>query len=83
MKSGVFLAYQNHWGILAKNNTWNQLSDQSKRILGLYGIDESVAVAYSIVLQMLTFTVIGVQGMLVTAYCGFNLSREHQRLSPS
>jgi len=51
--------------------------------LGLYGIDESVAVAYSIVLQMLIFTVIGVQGMLVTAYCGFNLSREHQRLSPS
>lgn len=42
MKSGVFLAYQNHWGILAKNNTWNQLSDQSKRILGLYGIDDGM-----------------------------------------
>jgi uncharacterized protein (TIRG00374 family) len=48
--------------------------------LGLYDIDESVAVAYSIVLQMVTFTVIGVQGMLVTAYCGFNLSREREQI---
>jgi hypothetical protein len=42
MKSGVFLAYQNHWGILAKNNNWGQLSEQSKRILGLYGIDDGM-----------------------------------------
>jgi len=42
MKSGVFLAYQNHFGILAKNNNWNQLSDQTKRILGLYGIDDGM-----------------------------------------
>ncbi|KHD08542.1 hypothetical protein PN36_05615 [Candidatus Thiomargarita nelsonii] len=44
--------------------------------LSLYGIDESLAVAYSVVMQLLTFAILGVQGMLVTAYCGFNLSRE-------
>jgi uncharacterized protein (TIRG00374 family) len=44
--------------------------------LGLYGIDESLAVAYSVVMQLVGFAIIGVQGMLVTAYCGFNLSRE-------
>ena len=42
MKSGVFLAYQNHFGILARNNTWNQLSEQTQRILGLYGIDDGM-----------------------------------------
>ncbi|RKZ82721.1 MAG: hypothetical protein DRR19_20215 [Candidatus Parabeggiatoa sp. nov. 1] len=46
--------------------------------LGLYGIDETLAVAYSIVMQLLTFAIIGVQGMLVTIYCGFNLSRQRQ-----
>ena len=30
MKSGMFMAMQNHYGILAKTNSWNQLSDQSK-----------------------------------------------------
>jgi uncharacterized protein (TIRG00374 family) len=47
--------------------------------LGLYGIDETLAVAYSIVLQLLTFAIMGIQGMLVTVYCGFNLSRERQQ----
>jgi hypothetical protein len=47
--------------------------------LGLYGVDESLAVAYSIVLQLLTFAIIGIQGMLVTIYCGFNLSQERQQ----
>ncbi len=42
--------------------------------LGLYGIDQTLAVAYSIVLQLITFTIMGIQGMLVTAYCGFSLS---------
>ncbi|MDM8560639.1 lysylphosphatidylglycerol synthase transmembrane domain-containing protein [Candidatus Parabeggiatoa sp. HSG14] len=50
--------------------------------LGLYGIDETLAVAYSIVLQLLTFAIMGIQGMLVTIYCGFNLSREHQQELP-
>ncbi|MEN8216741.1 MAG: lysylphosphatidylglycerol synthase transmembrane domain-containing protein [Pseudomonadota bacterium] len=44
--------------------------------LSLYGIDESLAVAYSVVMQLIGFAILGVQGMLVTAYCGFNLSRE-------
>jgi uncharacterized protein (TIRG00374 family) len=44
--------------------------------LGLYGIDESLAVAYSIVMQLLIFAIVGVQGLLVTVYCGFSLSRE-------
>ncbi|MCK5716540.1 MAG: flippase-like domain-containing protein [Thiomargarita sp.] len=43
--------------------------------LSLYGIDESLAVAYSIVMQLLMFSIIGVQGLLVTIFCGFNLSR--------
>lgn len=47
--------------------------------LKLYGIDESVAVAYSIVMQLLTFLVMGTQGALVTIYCGFNLSKERQQ----
>jgi uncharacterized protein (TIRG00374 family) len=46
--------------------------------LKLYGIPESPAVAYSIVLQLLSFGIIGVQGTLVMIYCGFNLSRERQ-----
>jgi len=46
--------------------------------LGLYGIDQSLAVAYSIVLQLLSFSIMGVQGVLVTIYCGFNLSLERQ-----
>jgi glycosyltransferase 2 family protein len=47
--------------------------------LGLYGIDETLAVAYSIVLQLLTFTIMGIQGLLATALCGFNLSQERQQ----
>lgn len=46
--------------------------------LGLYGVDESSAVAYSMILQLVSFTVIGLQGGVVTAYCGFNLSKERQ-----
>ncbi len=46
--------------------------------LKLYGIDESSAVAYSIVMQLLSFVIMGTQGALVTIYCGFNLSKEHQ-----
>ncbi len=46
--------------------------------LGLYNIPESHAVAYSIVLQLLTFGIIGGQGMLVTLYCGFKLPQEDQ-----
>ncbi len=44
--------------------------------LGLYGIDQTLAVAYSLVLQLITFTIMGIQGMLVTAYCGFSLSQK-------
>lgn len=47
--------------------------------LGLYGIEETPAVAYSIVLQLLSFTVIGIQGAIVATYCGFNLSREKKQ----
>ena len=47
--------------------------------LKLYGINESVAVAYSIVMQLLTFLIMGTQGALVTIYCGFNLSQERQQ----
>jgi len=43
--------------------------------LGLYGIDQSLAVAYSIVLQLLTFSVMGLQGGLVAIYRGFNLNK--------
>ena len=42
MKSGVFLAYMNHYGILARENNWNKLSEQTQRVLGLYGIDDSM-----------------------------------------
>lgn len=45
--------------------------------LALYGIPEAQAVAYSIVLQLLGFGIIGVQGMLVMLYCGFSLSRQN------
>jgi hypothetical protein len=47
--------------------------------LGLYGIDQTLAVAYSIVLQLLSFAIMGIQGILATALCGFNLSRERQQ----
>ncbi len=50
--------------------------------LGLYGIDQTLAVAYSIVLQLLGFTIMAIQGMVATALCGFNLSRERQRSLP-
>ncbi|MCK5877217.1 MAG: flippase-like domain-containing protein [Candidatus Marithrix sp.] len=50
--------------------------------LGLYNIDQSLAVAYSIVLQLVSFTIMGVQGILVTIYCGFNLSQEHKTTIP-
>lgn len=46
--------------------------------LALYHIEESSAVAYSIILQLTSFLIIGVQGILVTTYCGFDLSRERQ-----
>ena len=46
--------------------------------LALYHIEESSAVAYSIILQLTVFLVIGVQGILVTTYCGFDLSQERQ-----
>lgn len=46
--------------------------------LALYQIEESSAVAYSIILQLTSFLIIGVQGILVTTYCGFDLSRERQ-----
>lgn len=39
-----------------------------------YGIDESSAIAYSIVLQLLTFSLIILQGSLVSLKCGFNLA---------
>jgi len=47
--------------------------------LGLYGIDQTLAVAYSIVLQLLSFAIMGIQGILATVLCGFNLSRERQQ----
>ncbi|MDM8567227.1 lysylphosphatidylglycerol synthase transmembrane domain-containing protein [Candidatus Halobeggiatoa sp. HSG11] len=50
--------------------------------LGLYNIDQSLAVAYSIVLQLISFTIMGVQGILVTIYCSFNLSKEHKLSAP-
>jgi hypothetical protein len=46
--------------------------------LGLYGIDQTLAVAYSIVLQLLSFAILGIQGVLVIVFCGFNLSKERQ-----
>ncbi|MFK5971437.1 MAG: lysylphosphatidylglycerol synthase transmembrane domain-containing protein [Candidatus Marithrix sp.] len=51
--------------------------------LGLYNIDQSLAVAYSIVLQLVSFSVMGTQGMLVTIYCGFNLSQERKQELPT
>ena len=42
MKSGVFLAYMNHYGMLARESNWNQLSEQTQRILGLYGVDDGM-----------------------------------------
>lgn len=44
--------------------------------LGFYGIEQAQAVAYSIVLQLLSFMVMGIQGILVIIYCGFNFSQE-------
>ena len=44
--------------------------------LTLYGIDQNLALAYSIVLHLVSFFIIGIQGILVTMYCGFNLSRQ-------
>jgi len=46
--------------------------------LGLYGIDKTSAVAYSIVLQLLNFAVIGIQGMLVIVLYSFNFAQERQ-----
>jgi len=46
--------------------------------LGLYGIDQTLAVAYSIVLQLLSFTIMGIQGIIATTLCGFDLSRQRQ-----
>jgi len=45
--------------------------------LALYQIGETPAVTYSIVLQLVTFGWIGVQGVLVAFYCGFQLSRDN------
>ena len=47
--------------------------------LGPYGIDKSVAVAYSIIMQLLIFLIMVTQGALVTIYCEFNLSQERQQ----
>ncbi len=46
--------------------------------LGLYGIDKTSAVAYSIVLQLINFAVIGIQGMIVITLYSFNLTKERQ-----
>jgi glycosyltransferase 2 family protein len=42
--------------------------------LGLYGVDESAAVAYSLVFQLLSWAIIGVQGVWVALGSGFSLS---------
>jgi glycosyltransferase 2 family protein len=42
--------------------------------LGLYDIDPTRAVAYSIILQLLSFSVMLIQGLFVTLYCGFKLN---------
>ena len=47
--------------------------------LSLYGIEESLAVAYSIIMQLISFAIMGIQGLMVTLYCGFNLSKERQQ----
>lgn len=39
--------------------------------LGLYGVDSTRAVAFSIVLQLLSFAVMAIQGVFVTLYYGF------------
>ncbi|ALG66686.1 lysylphosphatidylglycerol synthase transmembrane domain-containing protein [Beggiatoa leptomitoformis] len=49
--------------------------------LKLYDIDSSTAVAYSVVLQLIQFAVLGIQGGLVTLYCGFHLSKDPQTVS--
>ncbi|EIJ42883.1 hypothetical protein BegalDRAFT_2017 [Beggiatoa alba B18LD] len=46
--------------------------------LKLYDVGTSEAVAYSLVLQLVQFIVLGIQGGLVTLYCGFHLSRNPQ-----
>jgi len=42
--------------------------------LGLYDIDATRAVAYSIVLQLLSFAVMVIQGIFITIYYGFKLT---------
>lgn len=44
--------------------------------LGLYGIDSTRAVAYSLVLQLLSFAVMAIQGAFVTIYYGFKLNAD-------
>lgn len=48
--------------------------------LQLYQVSETQAVAYSIILQIVTFVAIGIQGALVVSYCGFNLARESEKV---
>lgn len=43
--------------------------------LHLYGVDQTLAVAYSIALQLLSSAIIAIQGIFVAIYCGFNLSQ--------
>jgi len=44
--------------------------------LHLYGVDQTLAVAYSIAVQLLSSAIVAIQGTLVAIYCGFNFSRE-------
>lgn len=41
-KSGMLLAMMNHYGIIARKKSWNQLSEQQKINFGLYGIDDGI-----------------------------------------
>ena len=41
-KSGMLLAMMNHYGIIARSKSWNQLSEQQKINFGLYGIDDGI-----------------------------------------
>ena len=47
--------------------------------LGLYHIEQSQAVAYSIVLQLTLFLVVGILGTIATLTCGFSLSKESKK----
>ncbi len=47
--------------------------------LGLYNIEQSQAVAYSIILQLTLFLVVGIQGTIAAITCGFNFSKESQK----